>query len=74
MIIGDNVRSLVDIDNMKIAPGRDLRNCHQSTICIDFGDIRCTSVYHDLAHFYTYAPKYFEDVFEGYTENCWCFY
>lgn len=33
---------------------------------IDFGDIRCTSIYHDLAHFYTYAREYFEDVFEGY--------
>jgi len=33
---------------------------------IDFGDIRCTSIYHDLAHFYTYNREYFEDVFKGY--------
>ena len=33
---------------------------------IDFGDIRLTSVYHDLAHFYTFAPKYFQDLLKGY--------
>jgi aminoglycoside phosphotransferase (APT) family kinase protein len=33
---------------------------------IDFGDIRGTSKYHDLAHFYTYNRKYFKSLVEGY--------
>lgn len=33
---------------------------------IDFGDIRGTSKYHDLAHFYTFNRKYFEALVEGY--------
>jgi aminoglycoside phosphotransferase (APT) family kinase protein len=33
---------------------------------IDFGDIRGTSRYHDLAHFYTYNRKYFESLIKGY--------
>jgi aminoglycoside phosphotransferase (APT) family kinase protein len=33
---------------------------------IDFGDIRGTSKYHDLAHFYTYDRKYFDSLVKGY--------
>jgi len=33
---------------------------------IDFGDIRCTSIYHDLAHFYVYEKDDFQTLFEGY--------
>ena len=33
---------------------------------IDFGDIRGTSRYHDLAHFYTYNRKYLESLIKGY--------
>lgn len=33
---------------------------------IDFGDIRGTSRYHDLAHFYTYNRDYFESLVKGY--------
>jgi len=33
---------------------------------IDFGDIRATSQYHDLAHFYKYSSKYFDSLLEGY--------
>lgn len=35
---------------------------------IDFGDIRCCSPYHDLAHFYTYSRKRFDDLLKGYLE------
>jgi hypothetical protein len=33
---------------------------------IDFGDIRGTSKFHDLAHFYTYNRNYFESLIKGY--------
>jgi fructosamine-3-kinase len=33
---------------------------------IDFGDMRGTSKFHDLAHFYTYNRKYFEPLIKGY--------
>jgi Ser/Thr protein kinase RdoA (MazF antagonist) len=33
---------------------------------IDFGDIRCTSIYHDLAHFFVYARKDFPTLLAGY--------
>lgn len=33
---------------------------------IDFGDIRCCSQYHDLSHFFTFTPKYFNKLLEGY--------
>jgi len=36
---------------------------------IDFGDIRSTSLYHDLAHFFTYARKHFPDLLVGYLET-----
>lgn len=35
---------------------------------IDFGDIRATSIYSDLAHFYTYSPESFDDLLKGYLE------
>jgi len=35
---------------------------------IDFGDIRCCSPYHDLAHFYTYSRRQFGDLLRGFTE------
>ncbi len=35
---------------------------------IDLGDIRAASVYHDLAHFYIYARKYFDDLLTAYKE------
>lgn len=33
---------------------------------IDFGDMRGTSKFHDLAHFYTYNRDYFEPLVKGY--------
>lgn len=33
---------------------------------IDFGDIRATSIYHDLARFYTCSPEYFPPLIKGY--------
>jgi len=33
---------------------------------IDFGDIRATSCYHDLSHFYAYSPENFEYLVRGY--------
>jgi len=33
---------------------------------IDFGDVRATSIYHDLAHFYTYTPEHFDPLLKGY--------
>lgn len=33
---------------------------------IDFGDIRATSVFHDLGHFYTHAPRYFLPLLSGF--------
>jgi aminoglycoside phosphotransferase len=35
---------------------------------IDFGDIRGTSKYHDMAHVYTFYNEYFEDLIKGYEE------
>lgn len=35
---------------------------------IDLGDIRSTSPFHDLAHFYTYARRHFLDLVSGYQE------
>jgi len=35
---------------------------------IDFGDIRCCSPYHDLAHFYTYSRKQFDNLLKGFLE------
>ena len=35
---------------------------------IDFGDIRSTSIYHDLAHFYTYSRQHFPKLVQGYRE------
>jgi len=35
---------------------------------IDFGDIRSTSPFHDLAHFYVYARKHYSDLVSGYKE------
>ena len=38
----------------------------QYTGIIDWGDIRATSPYHDLSHFYTYSPNLFEYLLKGY--------
>lgn len=35
---------------------------------IDLGDIRAASIYHDLAHFYIYARKCFDQLVKGYKE------
>lgn len=35
---------------------------------IDFGDVRGTSIYNDLAHFYVYSREYFDDLIKGYVE------
>lgn len=35
---------------------------------IDLGDVRSTSLFHDLAHFYTYAREHFSDLVTGYQE------
>jgi len=36
---------------------------------IDLGDIRSTSPFHDLAHFYTYARRHYSDLISGYQET-----
>jgi len=69
--VNDNKNLLANCDQAYLAHG-DFSIPHiffqngEYVGIIDFGDIRCTSIYHDLAHFYTYNREYFEGVLEGY--------
>lgn len=45
-------------------------NDGEFTGIIDFGDIRGTTKYHDLGHFYTYDRDKYEELLLGYKEVC----
>lgn len=64
-------KNLVKCDQSYLSHG-DFGNSHifvnnsKYSGIIDFGDIRCTSVYHDLAHYYTYSSERFTPLLTGY--------